>query len=76
MCYPFSFSLELSNLFFRSANASLRNDLGVNDIPTYPDLLNGTNCENPAVPDFKPPSKVDVLVVGGTFTLFALVRVC
>ncbi|KAK0224147.1 FAD binding domain-containing protein [Armillaria fumosa] len=46
------------------ANASLPNDLGVNDIPTYPDLLNGTNCESPAVPDFKPPSKVDVLVVG------------
>lgn len=33
---------------------------------TWPNILNGTNCEKPAVPNYKPPSKVDVIIIGGT----------
>ncbi|KAJ8516173.1 hypothetical protein ONZ45_g6510 [Pleurotus djamor] len=59
-------------------NKSLPNHLGVTDIPSYPDLLNGTNCPNPAIPNFKPPSKIDVMIVGagpvGLLTAASLVR--
>jgi phenol 2-monooxygenase len=48
-------------------NNSLPNELGVTSIPAHPDILNGTNCDNPIVPDYKPPSEVDVLIVGGTW---------
>ncbi|THH15949.1 hypothetical protein EW146_g4605 [Bondarzewia mesenterica] len=60
------------------ANTSLPNALGVNPLPTYPDLLNGTNCEKPAVPNFKPKSQVDVIIIGagpvGLTTAAALLR--
>nr|AFM94294.1 FAD binding domain-containing protein [Volvariella volvacea] len=45
-------------------NKSLPNSMGVNPIPSYPDLLNGTNCANPAVPNYNPPNEVDVFILG------------
>ncbi|KAF9001673.1 FAD binding domain-containing protein [Cyathus striatus] len=45
-------------------NTSLPNSLGVNNIVTYPHILNGTNTDKPAVPNYKPKSEVDVIIIG------------
>jgi len=45
-------------------NKSLPNTQGVNPIVTYPNLLNGTNCEKPVVADYQKLSEIDVLIIG------------
>nr|WGT94077.1 oxepinone-forming flavin-monooxygenase [Boreostereum vibrans]7YJ0_A Chain A, VibO [Boreostereum vibrans]7YJ0_B Chain B, VibO [Boreostereum vibrans]7YJ0_C Chain C, VibO [Boreostereum vibrans]7YJ0_D Chain D, VibO [Boreostereum vibrans] len=49
---------------FERPGTSLPNKLGVMPQLTWPNVLNGTNCEKPAVPNYKPPSKVDVIIIG------------
>ncbi|KAL0959585.1 hypothetical protein HGRIS_011295 [Hohenbuehelia grisea] len=59
-------------------NKSKPNSLGVTTLPSYPDLLNGTNSTQPAIPNYKPQSAVDVLIVGagpvGLTTAASLIR--